>query len=162
MRDRRLTTRRIGKFLSSYVGISLILVFVSSASIPGGPVLIRVSGRSLLCHRLRVHHSGRLSTSARSQRPDRRPPPSPHLQDRQLHLWKRCSHPPTLGWPSPRNSPRASHSVREPVRYTLLRLPGHARQAMVEPLRFNGLARDRDRTHPDKTTKIGWVHLVVL
>ena len=63
--------------------LNTTLIFVSSPSRSDGPVLMKASGRSVLRRRIRVHHSGPVSASARSQRRDPRAPPDPDIQYEQ-------------------------------------------------------------------------------
>ena len=72
------------EFMKEYnEDLNTTLIFVSSPSRSDGPVLMKASGRSVLRRRIRVHHSGPVSTSARSQRRDPRAPPDPDIQYEQ-------------------------------------------------------------------------------
>jgi len=105
---------------------------------------MRVAGWSVLRCNLRIYHRGQFSASTGPERRNRRSPPGPDLQDRQHHLWQRRSHSPTMDRSSPHHRTSPSHPLRESRRLALLRLYRHARKAVVEPIRVNRPARDRD------------------
>ena len=142
--------------------LNTTLIFVSHPWTCGGLDPIRISGRAVLRRRIRIHHRGGLTASARSKRRDPCAPPDPDLQNRQYHVWKRRPYPPKLDRPSPCDSRCASDPVRKSRHFTVLRLPGDARQTVVESLRFGGHARDRGRAQPEPTAEAGWDHNVVL
>jgi hypothetical protein len=115
--------------------LNTTLIFVSSASKVGERVLTQLPGRSIFCRRFRIHNRSRSSAPTRFRRPDCRSAPCPYLQDRQHHLRQRRSRSPTVDWSSPRDGPSSGHSLRKSRHLTFFCLLGHARQAMVKPLR---------------------------
>ena len=133
--------------------LNTTLIFVSSLWGLDDHTLTELSGGSFLRGHFRIHYRSKLTAPARSQRRDRRPPPRPHLQDRQHHIRKQHSLPPAMVRASPRDSPRSSHPLRQSRRLTLFRLFGGARKAVAEPLRFNRQARVGHRPRPESTAK---------
>ena len=137
--------------------LNTTLIFVSLESCSDVTyVLTWITGWSILRRHFRLHHSSRLPTPARPKRRNRRPPPRPHLQDRQYYFRRRRSYTPAVVWPPKYDRPGSSHPVCQSRSFAPLRFPRDARQAMVEPIRINRYARNRRRAQPESTTETQW------
>ena len=142
--------------------LNTTLIFVGYPHCSGASMLTWVSGRSVLCRHLRLHHPGPPPAPVRPSRRDRRSPQSHALQDGQRHVRWQYSLSPSVDRRSPWNHPCSSDVIRQSRRLTLLRLPRDAREAMAEPICVNWYARHCNRTQPGSPTEAGWHHHLVL
>jgi len=134
--------------------LNTTLIFVRCAHRSGTRVLTRVTGWSVFRRHFSVHHPSPLRVPARPERRDSRSPPCPHPQNRQHHIRRRRSRNPTaLVWSRTHGCPGSGNPPRESHCFTLLRLPGDARQAVVEPIRIDRQARVCHRAQPRSATQ---------
>ena len=77
--------------------LNTTLIFLRRVHRSETRVLTRIVGRSVLRRSLCLHYRCQFPAPTRPERSDRRPPPGPHLQDRQH--WQRRSCSPAVDWP---------------------------------------------------------------
>jgi len=130
--------------------LSTTLIFASVASYSGAYALTQITDWSFLCRHFRLQHPGPTGAPARSERRNSRPPSRPNIQNGQHHFRWRRSYSPTVVRSPALDCPGPSYVVRQFHCFSLVRILGDARQAMVESnastdMRGTAIERSRNR-----------------